>query len=219
MRQGKCAAYHVGGHHPGKHRAGYYDHHGRDPATIAWNLWVSMIRSWANGPASVLGAMLPDVGQGYCAPRPRHCDDPHCVCCFPHHGQKHKAPEHCGQDEPDAKPRCGPQPPEKRPETQERTRIDILADRKVYVTLSLPGAAMLPGARLTAMKRTTDGAVDGGVRASLAWDPSRCAAHVSVRVEGAVAGTYVGDVMLEGFQMAVGTIQVVVDKVGEAPGP
>lgn len=184
MRQGDDAAGRYGhshdrAHHPNE---GWWSEGPRDPAAMAVQFWMSMMRSMWNIPAEMFGMYNPGYGR---AERDRSGFGGA-------HGNRHAQHE------------------DKTPEAREHLRFEVLTDRKVHVALDLPAAARLRTATVGPMKRR-DGTA-GKVEVSLRWDASRAVPEVTIVAQGAEAGVYTGDVTLEGWIAPLGTVQVTVDE-------
>lgn len=184
MRQGDDAAGRYGhSHDRAQHPSeGGWGEGPRDPAAMAMQFWMSMVRSMWNLPAEMFGMYNPAYGRAerdrsgfggaYGGRQDRHDD--------------------------------------KTPEAREHLRFEVLTDRKVHVALDLPAAARLRTATVGPMKRR-DGTL-GKVEVSLRWDASRAVPEVAIVAQGAEAGVYTGDVTLEGWSAPLGTVQVTVDE-------
>lgn len=191
MRQGDEAAGRYGRHgRGGDDGDAWWSPGAREPAAMAWQFWMGMLRAFATIPVEMAGAWGSARGPGH---PPRHepaPDAPHGEGRWAEARARHEAPERV-------------------PEAREGLRFEVLADRRVYVALDLPAAARLRAARVGPMRRR-DG-TEGAVTARITWDPSRAIPEIAIAAEGAEAGVYTGDVTLEGWTSPLGTIQVTVD--------
>lgn len=200
MRQGDEAAGRYGRHHrAGDEGEAWWTGGAREPAAMAWQFWMGMLRAFATIPVEMAGAWGSARGPGH-PPRDEH------DARAPHpHGEGRWA-----------EARARHESPERVPEAREHLRFEVLADRRVFVALDLPAAARLRAARVGPMRRR-DGA-EGAVTARISWDPSRAIPEIAIAAEGAEPGVYTGDVTLEGWTSPLGTIQVTVDApAGAAP--
>lgn len=130
MRQGDDAAGRYGNSHDrARHPNDGYGAGPRDPASMAMQFWMSMMRSMWNLPVEMFGMYNPTYHRGERDPS----------------GFGGAYGRHAQHDD-------------KTPEAREHLRFEVLTDRKVHVAIDLPAAARLRTATVGPMKRR-DGTV------------------------------------------------------------